>query len=135
MRLGRAVTSYRRREEALARAREELLGELFAAHAAGTTLARIAEIVGMSREWLLELLEREAATYSMAVHGSDAEVVFEEARRRALAALLEYLDERSPENELALSDASAALDVASARRAPSQHDQAVELRERLAVVR
>ena len=133
-RLGSAVTRYRRREEALARAREELLAELFAARAAGTTLARIVEIVGISRQWLLELLEREASIYHL-THGDGPEVVFEGARRRALAALLEYLDERSPENELALSDASDALEVASARRAPSQHDQAVELRERLAVVR
>ena len=44
------------------------------------------------------------------------------ARGRILA----YLDERSLENE---------PEGAAARRAPSQHDQAVELRQRLAVVR
>lgn len=44
------------------------------------------------------------------------------ARGRILA----YLDERSLENE---------LEAADAHRAPSQHDQAVELRKRLAVVR
>jgi hypothetical protein len=44
------------------------------------------------------------------------------ARGRILA----YLDERSLENE---------LEGAAARRAPSLHDQAAELRQRLAVVR
>ena len=62
-------------------------------------------------------------------------VILEEAHSRAAAALLAYVDEPSPENRLALKDATRTLEVAAARRAPSQHDQAVELRERLAVVR
>ena len=62
-RLARVVARYRHREEALARAREELLAAMVAARAAGATLARIAEIVGMSRQWLVELLERETGTY------------------------------------------------------------------------
>ena len=108
---------------------------MVSARAAGATLARIAEIVGMSRQWLVELLERETGTYHPTVHENGADVIFEEARRRALEALLVYLDEHSPENELALGEATHALEVAAARRAPSQHDQAVELRERLAVLR
>jgi hypothetical protein len=53
------------------------------------------------------------------------------ARGRILA----YLDEHCFENALALGDVTHALERTAAPRVPSQHEQAVELRERLTAVR
>jgi hypothetical protein len=65
---------------------------------------------------VLELVRCEAGTYYLTVDGNAEDMIFEEARKRVLAALLAYLDESSPENELALSEATHALEVAAARQ-------------------